>query len=157
MPPLPRVEIGQMGISPKYLAIKEDLPSFIHAGNTVYSTLYNVRRGLTRRRKGGEGDEYRQVLFPQSTQSGNGHFLAYIPSWWKNWWGWGGARPPPFTISTITYKAVVYAPAKRSDTQLHIPYFYYTFICTLWLFPTQIFSFYSQGATRCRQILSSRF
>ncbi len=31
------------------------------------------------------------------TQSGNGHFLAYIPL--------------PFTLSTITYKVVVYAPA----------------------------------------------
>ncbi len=30
--------------------------------------------------------------------------------------GEGGARPPPFTIFTITYKAVVYAPAERADT-----------------------------------------
>ncbi len=34
------------------------------------------------------------------TQSGNDHFLAYIPSWWKNQpslvRGGGGARPPPF-------------------------------------------------------------
>ncbi len=28
----------------------------------------------------------------------------------------GGARPPPFTISTITYKVAVYAPAERADT-----------------------------------------
>jgi hypothetical protein len=28
----------------------------------------------------------------------------------------GGARPPPFNISTITYKVVVYAPAERADT-----------------------------------------
>ncbi len=28
----------------------------------------------------------------------------------------GGARPPPFTISTITYKVVVYSPAERADT-----------------------------------------
>ncbi len=27
-----------------------------------------------------------------------------------------GARPTLFTISTITYKVVVYAPAKRTDT-----------------------------------------
>jgi hypothetical protein len=28
----------------------------------------------------------------------------------------GGARPPPFTLSTITYKVVVYTPAERTDT-----------------------------------------
>jgi hypothetical protein len=28
----------------------------------------------------------------------------------------GGAHPPPFTMSTITYKVVVYAPAVRADT-----------------------------------------
>ncbi len=28
----------------------------------------------------------------------------------------GGALPPPFTISTITYKVVVYAPAEKADT-----------------------------------------
>ncbi len=27
----------------------------------------------------------------------------------------GGARPPPFTISTITRKAAVYAPTERAD------------------------------------------
>jgi hypothetical protein len=30
----------------------------------------------------------------------------------------GGARPPPFTISTIMLKVVVYAPAERADTLL---------------------------------------
>jgi hypothetical protein len=30
--------------------------------------------------------------------------------------GEGGARPPPFIISTITYEVVVYAPAERADT-----------------------------------------
>ncbi len=30
------------------------------------------------------------VCRPQSKQSGNGHFLAYIPSWWKNQWGKAG-------------------------------------------------------------------
>ena len=33
------------------------------------------------------------------------------PGWWV-----GGARPPPFTISTIRYRVVVYAPAERADT-----------------------------------------
>ncbi len=32
--------------------------------------------------------------------------------------GVGGARPPHFTITTITYKVEVYAPAKRADTLL---------------------------------------
>jgi hypothetical protein len=30
----------------------------------------------------------------------------------------GGARPPPFTVSIITYKVVVYAPVERADTLL---------------------------------------
>ncbi len=38
-----------------------------------------------------------------------------------------GARPPPLTISTITYKVVMYAPAQKADT-LHLfllyPYMY---------------------------------
>jgi hypothetical protein len=58
---------------------------------------------------------------PQSmyTQSGNCHLLAYIPSWWKigpAWLGWGVARPPLFTLSTIKYKVVGYVPAERADT-----------------------------------------
>ncbi len=32
------------------------------------------------------------------------------------WWGWGGARPPPFITFTITGKVVVYAPAEWGDT-----------------------------------------
>ncbi len=41
-----------------------------------------------------------------------------------------GARPPPFTLSTITSKVVVYAPAVRADT---LPYFYSTPLYTLCL------------------------
>ncbi len=40
----------------------------------------------------------------------------------------GGAHPPPFNISTIMYKAVVYAPAERADTLpifLLYPYVYF--------------------------------
>jgi hypothetical protein len=46
----------------------------------------------------------------------------------------GGARPPPFTLFTITYNVAVYVPAERADTQLHLypdtpisslPYMYY--------------------------------
>jgi hypothetical protein len=52
------------------------------------------------------------ICSPQTTQSGNVHFMAYIPSWWKNY---GDARSPPFTIlSSIMY--VVYAQAERADT-----------------------------------------
>jgi hypothetical protein len=39
----------------------------------------------------------------------------------------GGARPPPFTISTITHKVVVYFPAEGEDTLplfLFYPYMY---------------------------------
>ncbi len=50
------------------------------------------------------------------TQSGNGHFLAYIHSIMvktaQPGEGLGGARPPPFTQSTITSKVLVYAPAE---------------------------------------------
>jgi hypothetical protein len=66
-------------------------------------------------------------LFPQLsladtteyTQSGNCHFLVYIPSWWKNQPSLvrvGGAHPPRVPISTNAYKAGVYAPAVRADT-----------------------------------------
>jgi hypothetical protein len=45
----------------------------------------------------------------------------------------GGARPPPFTLSTITCKVVVYAPAERADTlSLFLLYAYlYSVICIL--------------------------
>jgi hypothetical protein len=36
--------------------------------------------------------------------------------------GGAPARPPSFTIVTITYKVAVYAPAERADT-VHFPYF----------------------------------
>jgi hypothetical protein len=43
--------------------------------------------------------------------------------------GGGGARPSPFTISTITYKVVVYAPAERVDT---LPLFLlYPYVCSV--------------------------
>jgi hypothetical protein len=33
------------------------------------------------------------------------------------WWGWGGVHAhPPFSISTINYKVVLYTPAERADT-----------------------------------------
>jgi hypothetical protein len=38
-----------------------------------------------------------------------------------------GARPPPYTLSTITHKVAVYAPAERADTFLLFllsPYLY---------------------------------
>ncbi len=39
----------------------------------------------------------------------------------------GGARPPPFTVSTITSKVVVYSPAERAGLLplfLFYPYMY---------------------------------
>jgi hypothetical protein len=40
----------------------------------------------------------------------------------------GGSRPPPFTLSTIAYKVVVYASAERADhsctLMLIYPYIY---------------------------------
>jgi hypothetical protein len=58
----------------------------------------------------------RGVFHKVYTQNNNWHFLAFIPSWWKNLpilLRVVGARPSPFNISTITYKAVVYAPSSE--------------------------------------------
>ncbi len=41
------------------------------------------------------------------------HFITRA-AWWGV--GVGGAGPPSFTISTITYKVAVYAPFERTDT-----------------------------------------
>jgi hypothetical protein len=53
-------------------------------------------------------------------QSGNCHFLAYIPVTLEKLaqLGEGGGVHyyPPVTISTIMFKVVVYAPAERADT-----------------------------------------
>jgi hypothetical protein len=52
----------------------------------------------------------------------------------------GRARPPPFNVSTITSKVVVYTPAERADT-LPLPpsvYFSSTPICTLCLYLPQV-------------------
>ncbi len=41
-----------------------------------------------------------KIVITEYTQSGDGRFLAYIPSWWKNQLRLarvGGARAPPFT------------------------------------------------------------
>ncbi len=40
-----------------------------------------------------------------------------------------GARPLPFTISTIAYKVVRHAPAERADTLLL--YLLYTYMCSV--------------------------
>jgi hypothetical protein len=64
----------------------------------------------------------------QSTQNGNGHFWHTFHHEVSAQAGeGGGARPPPFTISTITYEVVVYAPAERVDALplfLLYPYMY---------------------------------
>ncbi len=41
----------------------------------------------------------------------------------------GGARPPPFTLFTITYKVALYALPERADSSL--PYILYTLLKTL--------------------------
>ncbi len=51
-----------------------------------------------------------------------------------------GACPPPFTLSTITYKVVVYAAAEGADT---LPYFYSTSIYVLWGSPGGLFAEYT--------------
>ncbi len=62
------------------------------------------------------------------TQTGKGYFLAYIHREGKispAWWGWRVHATPPFTLSTMTSKVVVYHPAERAGTLplfLHYPY-----------------------------------
>ncbi len=45
-----------------------------------------------------------------------------------------GCTPPPFTISTIAYKVVEYAPAERTDT-------YTTPISTLLLYVLRVYKY----------------
>jgi hypothetical protein len=57
-----------------------------------------------------------EVRTTEYIQSGNGRFLAYIPSRYKNLPRLvrvGGAHPPPFKIFTSTFKVALYAPAER--------------------------------------------
>ncbi len=102
-------------ILPLLFSIPSFFPDYMCYGNSVSSPCVVVNQvymhcSIVGRRK------------PQSKQSGNGHFLAYIPSRGKNQPRLvraGGACPPPFTISTITYKvkrSVQYAPAESADT-----------------------------------------
>ncbi len=53
------------------------------------------------------------------TKSGNDHFwhtFHHDGKMSSGLRGWGGARPSPFTKSTITYKVVVYALPERAHT-----------------------------------------
>ncbi len=68
------------------------------------------------------------VTSTESTHSGNGHYLAYILSCWKNQPSLVrvvDARPPLFTISTLQLRG-----------QIHSSYFYSTPTCTMWSPPT---------------------
>jgi hypothetical protein len=101
--------------------------------------LYGIQRHKAPQRKKEGRIQYKHegiyiVPCTEYTQSGNGHFLAYSPSWWKNQpsllRAGGGACPPPFTICTNTYKVVVYVPAERADI---LPlYLFYPKLGTLW-------------------------
>jgi hypothetical protein len=58
----------------------------------------------------------------------------------------GGARPSPFTISTITYKVVVYAPAERADK---LPLFLlYPFMSSVYIYFRVITGHSTMFATR---------
>jgi hypothetical protein len=59
------------------------------------------------------------ICATEYTQSGDGRFLAYIPSMMeKSALGGegGGVRAHPLSLVTITYKDAVYAPTVRADT-----------------------------------------
>jgi hypothetical protein len=63
----------------------------------------------------------------------------------------GGASPPPFTLFTITYKVVVYAPAERADT---LPLFHRHSICSLWSYrPARLLGWRASTTTLCRNQL----
>jgi hypothetical protein len=77
-----------------------------------------------------------KILHSRSSVSHRVHRVA-MTTFWRTfhhggkispaWCGRGVARPPPFTISTITYKVVVYAPTERADILplfLLYPYMY---------------------------------
>ncbi len=132
----------------------------------VYNNFKSARTWDNTEGEGGRGrragDEYRQVLFPQSTQSGNGHFLAYIilsimeeELAQVGEGEGGGCTPSPLSLYLPSRTKLLCTLQLRG--KIHIPYSYSTSICTLWLFTTKIFPFHSQGATRYRKILSSRF
>jgi hypothetical protein len=100
---------------------------------------------------------------PQSTHSDNGHFLAYCHHDGKlspGWLGWGvREHPPPFTISTITYKVKVYALAESAGTLplfLLFPYMYSVFQ-PLYQYVKEIFkivrSFLTLSKRRCYPLL----
>jgi len=76
------------------------------------------------------------TFIPQSTQSGNGRFLAYtFHHDGKSALAGedGGARPSSFTLSTIMYKVAVYTPAERADTLtlFHVYHYRYSVVHTL--------------------------
>ncbi len=56
-------------------------------------------------------------------QNSSDFCLDFVQEFGVRLWGVGGARPPPFTISTIAYKVVAHVPAERADTLLY-PYMY---------------------------------
>jgi hypothetical protein len=80
-----------------------------------------------------------RLCTPQSTQSGNrtlsGGLSIMMEKLAQNGEG-GGARPPPFTISVITYKVVMNARAERADLLplfLIYPYTYTLTPCSIHL------------------------
>ncbi len=77
--------------------------------------LINFTKDARLRHNYGVGVFNTFFLSTEYIQSGNGRFLAHIPSWWKispaSWW-WGVHAHPPFPIFTITYKVAVYTDKK---------------------------------------------
>ncbi len=60
-------------------------------------------------------EAYIIFIFPVWFHPQSIHRVA-TAAFWRNSIMLGGARLPPFTIFTITYKVTVYAPAERADT-----------------------------------------
>ncbi len=68
----------------------------------------------------------------QSTQSGNGHFLAYIPSWWKICPGWWRCGVNAHFLSLYLQSRTNLLCALQLDGKYTPPISTLPPICTLW-------------------------
>jgi hypothetical protein len=83
-----------------------------------FSTLYNASPSTGVTIPFARCPSILSMLEPQSTQTGNGHFLAYIPSWFKNQPSLGrvGGTPSPFHSIYHHEQSRSVRSAERADT-----------------------------------------
>ncbi len=98
-------------------------------GKECRYALYKVRtKSLIMRQCSVDCRVHSEVMPTEYTQSGNGHFLSYIPSWWKNQPSLvrvGVHAPyPPTQLYLPSHKSCVYAPADTLHLFLRYLYMY---------------------------------